>query len=82
MPEEETLEQQSMNQKKMAFANSAHVEAVIQLLRECGGVEKLVGDTEFETLVNAITLDAQGEIMTKFISALDAIRKGSLHEPT
>lgn len=68
------------NQKKIAFANSEYVATVIQLLQECGGVQQLVGDTEYATLVNAITLDAQQEMIKKFISALDAIKNGSLFE--
>lgn len=65
----------------MAFANSEHIEAVITLLQECGGVAQLVGDTEFETVRNAITLDAQQDMTKKFIAAIDAIKKGSLFEP-
>ncbi len=80
MPEDETLEQQSMKQKKIAFAQSGHLEAVLQLLKECGGVEKLVGDTEFETVVNAATLESQTTVITKLIAAVDAIKRGSLHE--
>ena len=70
---------QTENQKKMAFAGSEHVAIVIQLLRECGGVPKLLGDSEFETIVNAATLDAQQEMITKFINMIDAIKSGSLH---
>lgn len=69
---------QTMAQKKMAFASSSHVEAVIQLLQECGGVTKLIGDSEFETVVNAATLDAQQTMITKFINMVDAIKSGSL----
>lgn len=62
-------------QKKIAFANSEHVAVVIQLLQECGGTQKLVGDTEYETVVNAVTLDAQQDMIKKFINSLDAIKK-------
>lgn len=63
----------------MAFASSTHVEAVIILLQECGGVSKLVGDSEYETVVNAVTLDAQQNMLKAFITAVDNIKKGSLH---
>jgi hypothetical protein len=69
---------QTMAQKKMAFASSPHVEAVVQLLQECGGVPKLIGNSEFETVVNAATLDAQQNLITKFINTIDAIKQGSL----
>lgn len=78
---DEPVVNQTLDQKKMAFANSEHIEAVIALLQECGGVPKLVGDTEFETVRNAITLDAQQDLTKAFISAIDAIKKGSLFEP-
>jgi len=66
------------NQKKMAFANSEHIEIVITLLQECGGVDSLVGSNEFATIVNAVTLDAQQNMIKKFINSIDSIRKGSL----
>ncbi len=69
----------SMKQKKIAFAQSEHIEAVIQLIQEAGGVPKLVGENEFETIVNAVTLDAQQNVLTKFINMIDAIKKGGLH---
>lgn len=62
-------------QKKIAFANSDHVAVVIQLLQECGGVSELVGANEFETIKNAVTLDAQQDMVKKFINSLDAIKK-------
>jgi len=78
---DENLSPQTINQKKMAFAGSEHVAIVIQLLQECGGVDKLIGDTEFHTVVNAATLDAQQTMITKFINMIDFIKKGGLHEP-
>ncbi len=68
----------TQNQKKIAFAQSEHVQIVIQLLQECGGVPSLVGDTEFSTVVNAVTLDAQQNLVRNFISTIDEIKKGSL----
>lgn len=78
---EETLQEQSIKQKKIAFAQSEHIEAVIQILKECTVQEKLVGDNEFETLKNAITLDANSTTITNFINLIDHIKKGGLHQP-
>lgn len=75
---DDSLVGQSLDQKKMAFANSAHVDVVITILQECGGVSGLIGETEYKTVVNAVTLDAQQEMLKKFINSIDAIRKGSL----
>lgn len=76
--EEETLEQQTLKQKKIAFAQSEHIEAVIAIMREVASHEKLVGDTEFETVKNAITLDSQSELIMQFINQIDFIKKGGL----
>lgn len=74
----EELQNQSLKQKKIAFAQSEHIEAVLALLKECAKNDKLVGDTEFETVVNAVTLDAQSQLMINFINAIDHIKKGGL----
>lgn len=72
--------EQSIKQKKIAFAQSDHIEAVIVLLREACRQEKLVGDTEYATVVNAVTLDAQSDLIIKFINQIDFIKQGGLHK--
>lgn len=68
-------EDQSILQKKIAFAQSDHIEIVIKILQECSGTPALVGETEFATIVNAVTLDAQSDLIKKFINSLDAIKQ-------
>ncbi len=72
--------EQTLKQKKISFAQSEHVEAVVALLREAGGVDKLVGDTDFATVVNAATLDAQQNMIVKFLNQIDFIKKGGLNQ--
>lgn len=72
------IDQQSHIQKKIAFAQSEHIETVISLLKECSRQTKLVGETEYATIVNAVTMDAQGEMIIKFINSIDFIKKGGL----
>ncbi len=79
--EQDPIVAQSIKQKKIAFAQSDHIEAVIQILQECGGVSKLIGDNEFLTVVNAATLDSQQNMITKFINTIDFIKQGGLHQP-
>lgn len=67
-------EDQSILQKKIAFANSEHVAIAIQIMQECCGTPTLVGENEFATIVNAVTLDAQSDMMKKFINSLDTIK--------
>ncbi len=73
-------DQQSIKQKKIAFAQSEHIEAVIAILKDSCGEHKLVGENEFETLKNAITLDAQAEVIKNFINLIDHIKQGGLHQ--
>lgn len=71
-------EAQSVIQKKIAFAQSEHVETVLLILKEISRQEKLVGDSEYETIVNAVTMDAQGEMIIRLINTIDFIKKGGL----
>jgi hypothetical protein len=75
---DEELINQSLNQKKIAFATSEHLEAVLAILKDAAKHDKLIGDTEFETLRNAITFDAQGEMIIQFINQIDYIKSGGL----
>ena len=72
------MEEQSHIQKKIAFAQSEHIETAISLLKECSRQTKLVGETEYATVVNAVTMDAQGDMIIKFINSIDFIKKGGL----
>lgn len=75
MSQDQTPENQNILQKKIAFANSEHVATVIHILKECGGAHGLVGQTEYETVVNAVTLDAQQDMIKNFINALDSVKQ-------
>lgn len=73
------LQTQTLKQKKIAFAQNVDmVDAVLALLKEGMRHEKLVGETEFETLVNAITMDAQADMMIELINTIEFIKKGGL----
>lgn len=75
---DDSLMGQTKDQQKMAFANSAHVAVVVQLLQECSTKKPLVEDTEYRTIVNAVTLDAQSNLILEFINQVNAIKGGSL----
>lgn len=74
--------EQSLKQKKIAFAQSEHIEAVVAILKDACGEQKLVGDTEFETIKNAITLEANADMIKSFINLIDHIKRGGLHQET
>lgn len=77
---EDDLPPQTIVQKKIAFAQSPEMfSAALEILRESIKQVKLVGDTEHATVVNAVTLDAQSQLIMDFIAAVDRIKKGELH---
>jgi hypothetical protein len=71
----------SLKQKKIVLAQSEHAPIIIELLKDCMPQPALIGKTEFETVVNAVTLDVHGTLLRRMVDYLDEIRKGSLHEP-
>lgn len=75
---EDPIVKQTMVQKKIAFAQSGHLDAVLAIFNECTHKGKLVGDTEYDTLVNAITMDAQAQLLIDFIASVDSIKQGGL----
>ena len=78
MPQNE----ESLKQKKIALAQSEHAPIIIELMKDC--ITKgsdLIGKTQWDTSVNAITLEVQGKMLTTMVDHLEGIRKLSLHEP-
>ncbi len=76
------LNEQSLKQKKIALAQSEHSSVIIELMKDCmTPVSDLIADTEWKTVVNAITLDVQGKMLTQMVDLITSIRSGSLHEP-
>jgi hypothetical protein len=74
------MEEESLIQKKIALAGSEHSPIIIELMKDCIEQGPLVGKTEFETLVNAITLEVQGNMLVNMTNRIEAIRKGKIYE--
>ena len=72
---------QSLNQKKIALATSEQAPVIIELMKDCMSQTPIIAKTEWETIVNAITLEVQGTMLREMVDYLENIRKGSLHEP-
>jgi hypothetical protein len=72
--------EQTLKQKKIALAQSEYAPIVIELLKDCIIQKPIIANTEFETLVNAITLEVQGTMLRNMLDYMDNIRNGSLHE--
>lgn len=75
------MNDQTANQKKILLATSEHAPVIIELMKDCMSQNPIIADTEFKTLVNAITLEVQGTMLRSMVDYLEAIRKGLLHEP-
>ena len=74
-------EDQNLKQKKIILAQSEHAPVVIELMKDCLTQVPIVAETEWKTIVNAITLEVQSTMMRAMVDHLEEIRKGSLHEP-
>lgn len=70
---------QSLTQRIISLATSEHASTVFELLKQVMQQPNLVGETEFETVKNAITLDVQANILKEVVDYLDKARKGELH---
>lgn len=75
------MEDQNLKQKKIMLAQSEHAPVIIELMKDCMLKIPLVDKTEWQTIVNAITLDAQSNMLRGMVDYLEEIRKGVLHEP-
>ena len=71
---------QTLVQKKIALAQSEHAPVVLEIIRDCIPKIPIVGDTEFKTLFNAITIDATSTLLNDVAKYLDDIRTGALHD--
>jgi len=75
------MENQSDKQKMIALATSEHAPAVVLLLKHLIKPVPLLGNNEYETIVNAVKFDTQSDILRGVVDLMEAIRQGSLHEP-
>ena len=73
--------EESMKQKKMSLASSEHAPVIIELMKDCMSKnQSIIAKTEWDTIVNALTLDIQGAMLVNMVDLLEKIRHGSLHE--
>jgi hypothetical protein len=73
--------EQNLKQKKILLATSEHAPVLIELMKDCMPQVPIIADTEWKTIVNAITLEVHGTMLRRMVDYLEEIRKGSLHEP-
>jgi hypothetical protein len=74
--------EQSLIQKKIALAQSEHASIVFEIIKDCRTQQSsIIADTEFKTLLNALTLEVESNLMLRVVNYLEDIRQGKLHEP-
>lgn len=72
--------EQSLKQRKIALAQSEHAAIVVELLRDCVTKTPLIADTEWKTIVNTITLEAESNMMRNVVDLIEKIKSGGLHD--
>ncbi len=76
-PKPEELVNQTLEQKVVSFATSEHYAGAVELLkRSTTQVMTIIGETEFKTVVNALTLELESDLIRRFVVAIDEIRTG------
>ena len=73
----------TLQQKKVSFATSEHYQGAIELLKQSlTQVTSLIGETEFKTVVNALTVELETALIQRFVVAINNIRTGeNLNQP-
>jgi len=81
--EDDTLVNQSQRQKMVSFATSEYYAGAIELLKYSrSSITSIVGDSEYQTLVNAITLEMEAGLVQRFVAEIEKIRSGqNIYEP-
>ncbi len=75
--------EQTLLQKTVSFANSEHYQGAVELLKKSlTEITTLIGENEFKTLVNAMTVELETALVQRFVVAISKIRSGeNLNEP-
>ena len=70
-------EETSIQQKAITFATSDNYQGAIEILKAVRTqLHSIIGENEFTTLVNSLTLELEAQIIQKFIVEINNIREG------
>ena len=74
---------QTIQQKAVTFATSEHYQGAVELLkRSRTQLTTIVAEDEFHTLLNALTLELEANLIQRFVVEIDKIRTGeNLNNP-
>ena len=69
--------EQTIKQKMVTFATSDHYLGAIELMKaQRTQMMTVLDENEFKTLVNALTLELEANLIQRFVVAVDNIRTG------
>jgi hypothetical protein len=69
--------EESVRQKMISFATSEFAPGAIELLKKCRTqLSTVMADTEFQTLVNALTLEIEANLIQRLVISIDKVRHG------
>lgn len=72
--------EQSLKQKKIALAQSDLASVVFELMKDMRTQTPIIADTEWKTLLNAMTIEIESNLMVRVVDYIERIKKGELHE--
>lgn len=76
--ENEELKEQTLNQKAISFATSDHYAGAVEVLKRVRTkLHSVIAENEFQTMVNALTLELESNMIQRFLVEIDSIRKGN-----
>lgn len=71
------MNNETPKQKIITFATSEHYAGAIELLKKCRTqLTTVIATTEYLTLVNALTLEIESNLIQRLVVAVDKIRNG------
>jgi len=71
------LVDQTLRQKMITFATSEQAPGAIELLKKCRTqLTTIMADTEYGTLVNALTLEIEANLIQRLVVVIDKVRNG------
>lgn len=77
------MQDQTTQQKMVSFATSEHYQGAVELLKKSlTTVTTLIGEDQFHTVVNALTVELETALIQRFVVAINNIRTGeNLNQP-
>ncbi len=75
--------EQTTQQRVVSFATSEHYQGAVELLkRSLTEITSLIGEDEFKTIVNALTVELETALVQRFVIEINKIRTGeNLNQP-